>query len=103
MEDGEISSERLRNMKDEGNSVVIIRNCLRQSFGDIASSNIVCELDKKLNGASLLVTGDYDREHMPFFMDMLESCFKEIGHNIWGKIDYKYVPRKYWYLLPKCL
>ncbi len=94
--------KRLQNMKDEGNSVVIIRNCLRQSFGDIESSTIVCKLDKILNGASLLITGNYDREHMPFFMDMLEARFKEISHNIWGKIDYKSVSKN-WYLMPKCL
>ena len=95
--------ERLRNMKDEGNSVVIIRNCLRQSFGDLASAIIVAKLDRVLNGASLLITGDYDREHMPFFTEALESRFSEIERNVWGKINYRRIPKKYWHLLPKNL
>ena len=86
--------ERLKNMKDEGNSVVIIRNCLRQSFGDIESVNIIAKLDKILTGASLFITGNFDRVHMPFFMDILQTRFKEITHNVWGKKDYIHMLKK---------
>ena len=79
--------ERIANMHDEGNSIVLIRNCLRQSFGDIKSATIVYMLADKLKGASLLITGDYDRG-MPLFESALDDHFVEIDHNIWARRDY---------------
>lgn len=80
--------ERLGKMHDEGNSIVVIRNCLRQSFGDIKSATIAYKLAEKLKGASLFITGDYDRG-MPLFESALDDNFIEIEHNVWGRRDYK--------------
>lgn len=79
--------DRLDNLHDEGNSVVIIRNCLRQSFGDMESALIVDKVARKLKGASLFITGGYDRG-MPLFESALEDNFVEIAHNVWAKRDY---------------
>ena len=78
--------KRLKNFHDEGNSVVFIRNCLRQSFGD-TSAHIVYKVAKKLQGASLFVTGGYDRG-MTVFEDALEIHFRELDKNVWGRQDY---------------
>jgi hypothetical protein len=80
--------KRLANLQDEGNSVAIIRNCLRQSFGDFRSALIVDNLAQKLKGASLFITGDYDRG-MPLFESALRDYFEEIDHNVWAKRGYK--------------
>ena len=77
--------QRLKDFEDEGNSVIIIRNCLRQSFGDIDSAVLVFDIAEKLKGESLLVIGDADRVRMPFFNNALNICFKEIKHNIFEK------------------
>lgn len=79
--------DRISKLNDEGNSVVIIRNCLRQSFGDMKSAIIVSKLAQKLNGESLLITGNYDRG-MPLFESALDDYFVEIDSNIWAKKDY---------------
>lgn len=80
--------KRLANMNDEGNSIVLIRNCLKQSFGDMKSAIIAYKMADKLKGASLLVTGDYDRG-MPLFESAMDDYFVEIEHNVWAKKDYE--------------
>ena len=80
--------ERIANLHDEGNSIISIRNCLRQSFGDFKSAIIVQNLANKLKGASLFITGNYDRG-MLLFESALDDYFVEIDHNIWGLRDYK--------------
>lgn len=80
--------ERLAGLNDEGNSIVMIRNCLKQSFGDIKSATIAYQLADKLKGASLFITGDYDRG-MRLFESALDDNFVEIEHNIWAKKDYE--------------
>ena len=80
--------ERLANMSDKGNSVVAIRNCLRQSFGDFRAASVVYKVAEKLKGASLFITGGYDRG-MPMFESALDDNFVEIAENVWGRKDYK--------------
>nr|MCR5266428.1 hypothetical protein [Cyanobacteria bacterium RUI128] len=91
--------ERLANMHDEGNSIVVIRNCLRQSFGDFKSATIAYKLAEKLKGASLFITGSYDRG-MPLFESALDDNFVEIEHNVWGRRDYKPQPKKTAEIIP---
>lgn len=76
---------RLPSIKDEGNSIVLIRNCLKQSFGDNFSFvlKLVNQLETILKGNSLFITGDYDIKNMPKFREYLKNCFQEIEHNIW--------------------
>lgn len=95
--------ERIRSLNDKGNSVAIIRNCFRQSFGDVESSSIIYKLSKKLNGASLLITGSYDREHMPFFTEALKANFEEIDRNVWQKRGYRNILKKCKHYLLKML
>ena len=73
---------RVQNLNDEGNSIILIRNCLKQSFGDIKSALIINKLKMAMKGASLLITGDYDRT-LPIINSTLEDCFVELAHNIW--------------------
>lgn len=80
---------RIIDLKDEGNSIIAIRNCLKQSFGDIKSASIIMQLANKMRGASLLITGDYDRG-CSLINDTLHDCFFELKHNIWGLKDYGY-------------
>ena len=81
--------ERLANMHDDGNSIVLIRNCLRQSFGDFKSATIAYKLAEKLKGASLFITGEYDRG-MQLFESALDDNFVEIERNVWGRRDYDF-------------
>lgn len=81
---------RILDLKDEGNSVIGIRNCLKQSFGDTRGSMIIMKLAMKMRGASLLITGDYDRQAQ-FINDTLKKFFLELKHNIWGLKDYGYI------------
>ncbi len=78
---------RIQDLKDEGNSVIAIRNCLKQSFGDTMSSLIIIKLMNIMQGASLLVTGDYDR-NSKLIEQTLKEYFYEIRHNIWGLKEY---------------
>ena len=77
--------QRLGNLKDEGNSTVIIRNCLAQSFGDFGTGAIIELVGQKLKDTSLFIIGGYDRaimSNMVPYMSILN--FKEIGKNIFG-------------------
>ena len=76
--------ERLKNLEDNGNSVVIIRNCLRHSFGNFGAAHIVRTVDKKLKGNSLFITGDFDRGLSEFEQELREN-FEEIDRNVWAK------------------
>ena len=78
---------RILDLKDGGNSVISIRNCLKQSFGDIKSSLIILQLAMRMKGASLLITGDYDRK-LQLIDETLKEFFVELKHNIWGLKDY---------------
>lgn len=72
--------------KDEGNTVISIRNCLRQSFSYPERGLIISNIHKILKNASLFVIGGYDRKHI---MDYLEIFgFKEITKNIFGLKNY---------------
>ncbi len=79
--------KRVEYLNDEGNSVIAIRNCLRQSFGSLQSATIIRILASKMKGASLFITGDYDRG-LTIIDDTLKSCFVELKHNIWGLKGY---------------
>ena len=83
----------LSKMNDRGNTVVAIRNCLRESFGDTKSALIVYNIASKLKGKSLFLTGDYDRG-MPLFESALDDNFVEIERNVWAKRDFE-VPDGY--------
>ena len=83
--------ERINTLQDKGNSVISIRNCLRQSFGDTKSAMIILRLINKMDGASLLITGDYDRIKMPKTMSILNEQMVELKHNIWGLKSYDFV------------
>ena len=80
---------RINNMRDKGNSVVMIRNCLKQSFGLSVSKVIILQLLDKIRGASLLVTGGYDMKNLPELKDFIRTFFIEIEPNIWGLKTYK--------------
>lgn len=79
--------ERIKDFDDQGNSVVIIRNCLAQSFGYIDSMLVVSQLEKKLKNSSLFLIGQYDRDMMKYFVPEIKSLFgfKEVGKNIFSK------------------
>ena len=79
--------KRVKYLEDEGNSVIAIRNCLRQSFESLQAVNIIRDLASKMKGASLFITGDYDRE-LSIIDGTLKSCFVELKRNIWGLKDY---------------
>lgn len=80
--------KRINDLQDEGNSVISIRNCLRQSFGSTDTYFLINKLAEKMRGASLFITGNYDREFN--FMDKyLKEHFVELSHNIWGLKNYK--------------
>ena len=81
-------------LEDEGNTVAIIRNCLKQSFGENYTKEVLIpKFAEKLKGASLLMIGDYDRKKLSYngklFPEMLkEAGFVEIMYNIFGRADY---------------
>ena len=79
--------KRIEKLKDDGNSVVIIRNCLAQAFGYVQSMLLTNELSQKLKGASLFVIGQYDRDMMKHFVPEMKCLFdfKEVGMNIFSK------------------
>ena len=77
---------RLKNIKDEGNSIILIRNCLAQSYTSWERSLLLSELDNIIHDNSLFVIGGYDRANIPDFVKELETYgFKEIGKNIFSK------------------
>ena len=77
--------ERLKTIKDSGNSVVIIRNCLAQSFGE-DSCRVIEQVASVLKNGSLFVIGGYDRQELAS-MDiwMKFNDFHEIHKNIFQK------------------
>ena len=79
--------KRITHIKDEANSVVIIRNCLAQAFGYVESMLMVAELDKKIKNSSLFIIGQYDRDMMKHFVPGLKTFFDfhEVGKNIFSK------------------
>ncbi|MBR5554727.1 hypothetical protein IKU74_01810 [bacterium] len=79
--------KRITHITDEGNSVVIIRNCLAQAFGYVQSMLMVAELDKKIKNSSLFIIGQYDRDMMKRFVPGLKTFFDfhEVGKNIFSK------------------
>lgn len=79
--------KRLNLLCDEGNSVVIIRNCLAQSFKFYELPNIIFPLGDRLKQGSLFVIGDYDRKNSSL-LEFLDSDFKEVGMNIFGLKNY---------------
>ncbi len=81
---------RIIDLKDEGNSIISIRNCLKQSFDDTKASLVIMKLAMKMNGASLLITGDYDRK-CGLLNVTLDEFFTELGHNIWGLKRYGFI------------
>ncbi len=82
--------ERLKNLKDEGNSIVIIRNCLAETFGRDDTRKIISNLSKLMHPNSLFVIGGFDRKRMSTLISDLEFYgFKEVGKNIFSKIDKK--------------
>ena len=81
---------RVHNLKDEGNSVIAIRNCLKQSFGGNSAALILLRLSMAMKGGSLLITGDYDRK-CKLIDRTLKENFTELAHNIWGLKEYGYV------------
>lgn len=86
--------QRLDALEDEGNTVAIIRNCLKQSFGENYTKEVLIpKFAEKLKGASLLMIGDYDRKKLSYngklFPEMLKDAgFVEIMYNIFGRADY---------------
>lgn len=73
--------------KDEGNTVISIRNCLRQSFPSYPERGlIIAKIHKILKDASLFVIGGYDRTHIMSFLE--DFGFKEIEKNIFGLKNY---------------
>lgn len=78
--------DRLKNIKDEGNSIIIIRNCLAQSYTSWERTFLLFELDNILHDNSLFVIGGYDRANIPNLVKELEIYgFKEVGKNIFSK------------------
>ncbi len=77
---------RLKTTKDEGNSIILIRNCLAQSYTSWERSLLLSELDNIIHDNSLFVIGGYDRANIPDFVQELETYgFKEVGKNIFSK------------------
>lgn len=81
---------RIKKVKDEGNSIVIIRNCLAQAFGWPEAGLICHRVGEILKDTSLFIPGQYDRENLRDMDITLKSLcdFKEIGKNIFSK-NYK--------------
>ena len=77
--------KRLKLLKDQGNSVILIRNCLYHSFGEGESIEIIKKVASKLKGESLFIIGGFDRVKMPEFMTAMNKYFKEIDYNIFQK------------------
>lgn len=78
--------KRLKLFKDQGNSVVLIRNCLYHSFGESESIEIIKKVASKLKGESLFIIGGFDRAKMSEkFMDEMNKYFKEIDYNIFQR------------------
>lgn len=78
--------KRIRKIKDDGNSIVLIRNCLAQSFGNVETKLLINTLGKKLKDGSLFVIGGYDRLKLPeMISDLKREGFHEIGENIFRK------------------
>ena len=79
--------KRITQINDEGNSVVIIRNCLAQAFGHIQSMLLVAELEQKMKNSSLFIIGQYDRDMMKHFVPEMKLFFDfhEVGKNIFSK------------------
>ena len=83
-------NKRIDEIEDKGNSVIILRNTLYQSYGDGYESQIlISDLANKMKGASLLVVGGYDMAHMPNLKKTLGDYFVELQPNVWGLKDYK--------------
>lgn len=77
--------ERLENIKDKGNSVVIIRNCLKQSFGENETLKIINKIQTKLKAQSLFIIGGFDRMMMPNIVKYMTNLkFSEIEKNIFS-------------------
>lgn len=77
--------KRIENLNDEGNSVVLITNCLAQSFG-LDSENVINSLSDKLKAGSLFVMGLYDRINLPELRYWLKNGdFVEISPRIYLK------------------
>ena len=80
--------KRIRNLEDEGNSIVIIRNSLKDNFpSEQIEHVIISQLAKKMNGRSILITGKYDRKEK-YIREILKEDFVELTHNIWGLKKY---------------
>ena len=78
--------KRLKNLKDNGNSVIIIRNCLYHSFGEKESVEIVKKVADILKPNSLFIIGAFDRNKMPnLFMETINKYFNEIETNIFQR------------------
>ena len=77
---------RLKTTKDEGNSIILIRNCLAQSYTRLERTFLFCELDNIMHNNSLFVIGGYDRANIPNLVNDLKTYgFKEVGKNIFSK------------------
>ena len=83
-------NKRIDEIEDKGNSVIVLRNTLYQSYGDGYESQIlISDLANKMKGGSLLVVGGYDMAHMPNLKKALRDYFVELQPNVWGLKDYK--------------
>ena len=88
--------ERLKLLRDKGNTVVMIRNSLYHSFGENEASNIVKNVANKLVKNSLFIIGGYDRMKMPDkFVKTLKIYFDEIDLNVFRKKAIVNNPSKY--------
>lgn len=77
--------KRIENLDDGGNSVVLITNCLADSFG-LDAENVINSLSDKLKMGSLFVTGLYDRINLPELRYWLKNGdFLEISPRIFYK------------------
>lgn len=86
--------ERMGQVSDAGNSIVIIRNCLAQAFGWPETGLICAKMMNILKGASLFVIGGYDRLSLPDMVSTLKIFdFREVGENIFSKVEYPVVSR----------
>lgn len=57
---------------------------------------LLWKLVDKMKGASLLVTGGYDMDRMPYFKSAMQDYFIQLQPNVWGLKDYK-EPQTKWY------